>query len=58
MQDQQHIYRVQAKDAYHDAVPLLHALRELEQDEAKAKQIGEAGRQIVEEVLTPDNVRR
>ena len=58
MQDRQHIYKVPMNDPNHDAVSLLHALRELEQDEGKAKQIGEAGRAIVEEVLTPNNVQR
>ena len=58
LQDRQHIFKVQMKDPNHDAVNLLHALKELEQDEGMAKQIGEAGRSIAEDILTPDNVRR
>ena len=58
MQDRQHYFKVPLNNPDHDAVTLLHALRELEQDEGKAKHIGEAGRAIIEEVLTPDNVQR
>lgn len=58
VQDRKHIFKVAMKDPKHDAVNLLHALRELEQNEGLAKQIAEAGKQVIEEVLTVDNVQR